>query len=54
MSDDISSVTLVNRIENIENNLSSINDTSLFLVAFLVVLVVCIILYKAVDKFISF
>lgn len=48
------SITLETRVENIEKNISSINDTSLFLVAFLVVLVVCFILYKAIDKFLSF
>ncbi len=46
--------TLESRIENIENNVSVISDASLFLVAFLVVCVVCFILYKAIDNFISF
>ena len=46
--------TLESRIENIENNVSAISDASLFLVAFLVVCVVCFILYKAIDNFISF
>lgn len=46
--------TLETRIEHIENNVSAISDASLFLVAFLVVCVVCFILYKAIDNFISF
>ena len=46
--------TIETRVESIENNVSAIMQADLFLVAFIVVLVVCYILYKAVDKFISF
>lgn len=46
--------TIETRVENIENNVSAIMQADLFLVAFIVVLVVCYILYKAIDKFISF
>lgn len=50
----ISSISVDDRIQNIETSVSTISDASLFLVAFLVVCVVCYILYKAVDNFISF
>lgn len=46
--------TFESRIENIETSVSSIMQADLFLVAFIVVIVVCFLLYKAVDKFISF
>lgn len=46
--------TIETRVENIEASVSSIMQADLFLVAFIVVLVVCFLLYKAVDKFISF
>lgn len=52
--DNFNTTTLDNRIENIENNVSSIMQADLFLVAFIVVVVVCFLLYKAVDNFISF
>ena len=46
--------TIETRVENIEASVSSIMQADLFLVAFIVVLVVCFLLYKTVDKFISF
>ena len=54
MEEFTTSSTLENRIENIENNVGAITEANLFLVAFIVVLVVCFLLYKAVDNFISF
>lgn len=42
------------RIENIEKNVSALTGSNLFLVAFIVVIVVCFLLYKAVDNFISY
>jgi len=54
MEEITTSSTLEKRIENIENNVGSITEANLFLVAFIVVLVVCFLLYKAVDNFISF
>lgn len=50
----ITNNTIETRVESIENNVSTIMQADLFFVAFIVVLVVCFILYKAVDKFISF
>lgn len=50
----ITNNTIETRVESIENNVSTIMQADLFLIAFIVVLVVCFILYKAVDKFISF
>lgn len=50
----INSTTIESRVENIESSVSSIMQADLFLVAFIVVIVVCFLLYKAVDKFISF
>lgn len=47
-------ISIETRVENIEKGVSSIMQADLFLVAFIVVLVVCFLLYKAVDKFISF
>lgn len=46
--------TLETRIENIENDVGIVADSNLFLIAFIVVLVVCFLLYKAIDNFISF
>lgn len=48
------STTIESRFENIEASVSSIMQADLFFVAFIVVIVVCFLLYKAVDKFISF
>lgn len=50
----VSNTTLDARIDSIEKNVSAITEADLFLVAFIVVIVVCFLLYKAVDKFISF
>lgn len=47
-------ITIESRVENIESSVSSIMQADLFFVAFIVVIVVCFLLYKAVDKFISF
>lgn len=47
-------ITLEDRVENIEGNVSSIMQADLFLVAFIVVIVVCFLLYKVIDNFISF
>lgn len=46
--------TLDTRVDNIEQNVSTIMQADLFLVSFVVVCVVCFILYKAVDNFMSF
>lgn len=46
--------TIETRIENINTNVSTIMQANLFLVAFIVVCVVCFLLYKAVDNFISY
>lgn len=46
--------TLDTRVDSIEKNVSTIMQADLFLVSFIVVCVVCVLLYKAVDNFISF
>lgn len=43
-----------NRIEEIVNNTNVIMQADLFLVAFIVVITVCYILWKALDNFISY
>lgn len=43
-----------NRIDEIAENTSIIMQADLFLVAFIVVLVVCYILWKSLDNFISY
>lgn len=45
---------LITKINTINYNLGVSTNAILFLVAFIVVLVVCFILYKAIDNFISF
>lgn len=53
--ENVQSNTLVeDRISNIEGQVNVIMQSDLFLVSFLVVCVVCFLLYKAIDKFISF
>lgn len=54
VTNNTNTTTIESRIENIETSVSSIMQADLFLVAFIVVIVVCFLLYKAVDKFISF
>lgn len=43
-----------NRIDEIVYNTSVIANADLFLVAFIVVIVVCYILWKSLDNFISY
>lgn len=43
-----------NRINEIAENTNIIMQANLFLVAFIVVLVVCYILWKSLDNFISY
>ncbi len=43
-----------NRIDEIVYNTSVIANAGLFLVAFIVVIVVCYILWKSLDNFISY
>ena len=43
-----------NRIDEIADNTNVIMQADLFLVAFIVVLVVCYILWKSLDNFISY
>ena len=43
-----------NRIDEIVYNTSVIANTDLFLVAFIVVIVVCCLLWKVLDNFISY
>lgn len=45
---------IVDKINNIDFNVAVSTNAILFLVAFIVVLVVCFILYKAIDNFISY
>lgn len=45
---------VVDKINNIDFNVAVSTNAVLFLVAFIVVLVVCFILYKAIDNFISY
>lgn len=45
---------LITKVDTISYNLSVSTNAILFLVAFIVVLVVCFILYKSIDNFISF
>lgn len=45
---------IVDKIYNIDFNVAVSTNAILFLVAFIVVLVVCFILYKAIDNFISY
>lgn len=49
-----SNITIETRVANIESQVSTIMQADLFLVAFIVVCVVCYILYKSIDNFISF
>lgn len=46
--------TFDNRIDEIVYNTSVIANTDLFLVAFIVVIVVCYLLWKVLDNFISY
>ena len=43
-----------NRIDELVYNTSVIKNANLFLIAFIVVVVVCYILWKALDNFISY
>ena len=45
---------VIDKINNIDFNIAVSTNAILFLVAFIVVLVVCFILYKAIDNFISY
>lgn len=45
---------IVDKINNIDFNVAVSTNAILFLVAFIVVLVVCFILYKAIDNCISY
>ncbi len=45
---------LITKVDMINYNLSVSTNAILFLVAFIVVLVVCFLLYKVIDNFISF
>lgn len=49
-----SSYTLEQKIDELNYHTSVIQDTGLFLVAFLVVILVCYLFYKSIDNFISF
>ena len=46
--------TTTNQIDEIVYNTSVIANSNLFIVAFLVVLAVCYILWKSLDNFISY
>lgn len=56
MENNVETNTIVanNRIDEIAYNTSVIMNSNLFIVAFIVVIVVCYLLWKAIDNFISF
>lgn len=47
-------ISIYEYVQKINNNIEIITQNGLFLIAFIVSLVVCFILYKAIDNFISF
>jgi len=55
-TNNITETTIVsdNRVDEIVYNTSVIANCDLFIVAFLVVIVVCYILWKSLDNFISY
>ena len=52
--DDSNSTVTVSKIDEIAYNTGVISDGVLFLVAFIVVCVVCFLLWKSLDNFISY
>lgn len=54
LNNTISTVVANNRIDEIAYNTSVIANSSLFLVALIVVILVCYILWKVLDNFISY
>lgn len=56
MENNIETNTVVfdNRVDEIAYNTSVIMNSNLFIVAFIVVIVVCYILWKSLDNFISY
>ena len=54
ISNTINTITNQSRVDEIAYNTSVIADGMMFLVAFIVVLVVCYILWKSLENFISY
>lgn len=54
MNENTNTVVSENRIDEIAYNTGVIMNSNLFIVAFIVVIVVCYILWKSLDNFISY